>query len=128
MEIALATAGIVQGSGQCASEPGVELAHGGQLVTEGEISRTATVSWLADPPRGLGRISVGSKAFASLPFSFTYEDAKDATTPGELLAGAHSAAFAIFFARLLERDQLPPRELIVDGTYTFAGNGSRSRP
>jgi hypothetical protein len=56
MEIALATAGIVQGSGQIASEPEVELAHGGQLVTEGEISRTATVSWLTGPPRGLGHI------------------------------------------------------------------------
>jgi organic hydroperoxide reductase OsmC/OhrA len=63
---------------------------------------------------------VGSKAFASLPFSFTYEEAKEATTPGELLAAAHSAALAMTLARLLERDQLPPRELIVDGAYTFA--------
>jgi lipoyl-dependent peroxiredoxin len=90
-------------------------------VTEGEISRTATVSWFTGPPRGLGRISVGSKAFAPLPFSFTYEEAKEATTPGELLAAAHSAGFAMTLARLLERDRLSVRELIVDGTYTFAG-------
>jgi organic hydroperoxide reductase OsmC/OhrA len=86
------------------------------------ITREARVSW-ARPPHGHGRVAVGARAFTALPLSFAGEHGEDeVTTPGELLAAAHSSALALMLARVLERDHHPARELTVTARYRFVGD------
>ena len=80
--------------------------------------RTSRVSWLTHPPGGHAAVTVGSRAFTALPLSFTTGELEPGvTTPGELLVAAHGGAFAVILARMLERDGIAARELVVSTTY-----------
>ena len=80
--------------------------------------RTSRVSWLTHPPGGHAAVTVGSRAFTALPLSFTTGELEQGvTTPGELLVAAHGGAFAVILARMLERDGIPARELVITTTY-----------
>ena len=84
--------------------------------------RTSRVSWLTHPPGGHASVTVGSRAFTALPLSFTAGELESGvTTPGELLVAAHGGAFAVILARLLERDAIAARELVVSTSYRMAG-------
>jgi osmotically inducible protein OsmC len=92
-------------------------------MNEQRIVRTAIVNWLTHPPQGHARVSVGSHAFSALPFSFAGEEAEnEVTTPGELLGATHGSALAMFLARILEREGIAARELVVHVAYTFVGD------
>ena len=89
---------------------------GDQEMTE--AIRTSRVSWLTHPPGGHAAVTVGSRAFTALPLSFTTGELEPGvTTPGELLVAAHGGAFAVILARMLERDGIPARELVISTTY-----------
>lgn len=95
----------------------------GWLMSELRVVRTATVNWLTRPPKGVARVTVGSSAFPALPFSLVPDEAeRDATTPGELLTATHCSALAMYLARILEREELRAQELIIEGSYAFAGD------
>ena len=80
--------------------------------------RTSRVSWLTHPPGGHAAVTVGSRAFTAIPLSFTTGELEPGvTTPGELLVAAHGGAFAVILARMLERDGIAARELVVSTTY-----------
>lgn len=83
--------------------------------------RTSRVSWLTHPPGGHAAVTVGSRAFTALPLSFNADELEPGvTTPGELLVAAHGGAFAVVLARMLERDGIAARELVVSTTYRIA--------
>lgn len=83
--------------------------------------RTSRVSWLTNPPGGHAAVTVGSRAFAALPLSFTTGELEPGvTTPGELLVAAHGGALAVILARMLERDGIAAHELVISTTYRMA--------
>ena len=60
------------------------------------FSRSATLAWMGDVPRGSGAVVAGSEAF-SVPVTFPRlkGEAAGSTTPEELLAASHAACFGI---------------------------------
>jgi organic hydroperoxide reductase OsmC/OhrA len=92
-------------------------------AAEQTLVRTARVSWLTNPPRGHGDISVGSRAFMALSFSEPTAQEPRVTDPSELFAAAHASAVAVTLARILDRNQTRARELIVTATCEYAGDG-----
>jgi organic hydroperoxide reductase OsmC/OhrA len=97
-------------------------ADGEDRVDAPGATREARVSWLTRPPHGHGHVAVGARAFTALPLSFAGEEAEaEVTTPGELMAAAHSSALTLTLARILERGHNPARELTVTARYRFIG-------
>jgi organic hydroperoxide reductase OsmC/OhrA len=83
-----------------------------------DVERTSRVSWLTHPPGGHASVTVGSRAFTALPLSFVPDTLEPGvTTPSELLVAAHGGAYAVILARMLERDGIPARELVVSTAY-----------
>jgi organic hydroperoxide reductase OsmC/OhrA len=88
-----------------------------------DVVRTSRVSWLTHPPGGHAAVTVGSRAFTALPLSFSMDELEPGvTTPGELLVAAHGGALAVILARMLERDGIAARELVVSTTYRMAAS------
>ena len=86
-----------------------------------DVVRTSRVSWLTHPPGGHAAVTVGSRAFTALPLSFSPGELEPGvTTPGELLVAAHGGALAVILARMLERDGIAARELVISTTYRMA--------
>ena len=85
--------------------------------------RNVHIHWLTDPPRGHGRINVGSRAFMALRFSPPVGRAEpEVTDPSELFAAAHSSAVAVILARILDTNHTPAHELIVTATCVYGGD------
>ena len=85
---------------------------------EGTLIRTALVSWLTHPPHGHAHVGLGSHAVTPLPLSFPSEPPEpEVTDPGELMAAAHGAAFAVSLASILEAGGKPARELVTSTAY-----------
>lgn len=95
----------------------------------GRIERHAHVLWIASERGESGRLRADSRAFSSLPVSLARDIASscEATTPGELLAAAQSASFAVTLADLLAHDGSPAHELAVDATCELREEPSGAR-
>jgi lipoyl-dependent peroxiredoxin len=93
------------------------------------IERCAHVLWIHGEQGGAGHVRGRSRAFSALPLSLTRDrsGSRCATTPGELLAAAHSASFAVTLADLLDHRGTPARELGVEATCELAEEGHRGR-
>ncbi len=96
---------------------------------ETRLERHAHTLWIEHQSGGSGRVRGASRTFCALPVSLA--DKADAghavTTPGELLAAAHSASFAVTLADILGRRGTPVRELVVDATCEIGDDGSGGR-
>ena len=79
------------------------------------ITRSSSVVWEGNLARGRGRLSAGTHAFEELAFSLATRitATEGATSPEELLAGAHAACFAMSLAGELTGDGTPPTLLDV---------------
>jgi organic hydroperoxide reductase OsmC/OhrA len=88
------------------------------------FERQATIRWLADPPEGVPRLSVGSGSLA-IPLSVQGEDAHPlAASPAELLAGAIGSIFAWFTASELVDAGTQAHELVADVNLTVSDDGA----
>jgi organic hydroperoxide reductase OsmC/OhrA len=87
------------------------------------LRRDATIRWLAHPPEGTPRLTVGSESITpSLPLNVDRDPAHPlAASPGELLAGAIGATFAWLTAEKLVSDGTQARELTASVTLTLTG-------
>ena len=93
-----------------------------QHSTQAEVVRRGRVSWLTHPPAGVARIEADSFAFHAMPVSLPDGDPlPNAATPGELLAIAHAIFLATAVAETLVLAGSPAKEIVVDGSCTFAG-------
>jgi len=79
------------------------------------ITRNASIRWEGNLARGSGHISAANGAFAELAFSLATRIApkEGATSPEELLAGAHGACFTMSLAGELTALGRPPERLEV---------------
>jgi hypothetical protein len=88
----------------------------------------ATIRWLASPPEGVPRMTVGSGSLHSLPLGVDPDAPHPlATSPGELLAGAIGTILAWFAAQELVEQGTHARELIAEVTLTVSDGGVRNR-
>jgi organic hydroperoxide reductase OsmC/OhrA len=87
------------------------------------MRRRATITWLDRPPEGRGRVRVDSRAFTALAISAPGDEPPNPheVTPGELLAAAHGAMLLGALAELLEADETPARELVVEADCEIGG-------
>jgi len=85
------------------------------------IRRSADVVWEGNLARGTGRISAGTGAFSSLPYSLPVriEAPADKTSPEELVAAAHAGCFGMSLAGELTGVGAPPGRLEVTCTVTM---------
>ena len=91
------------------------------------VERHAHVLWTDRGGGGCGRLGGGSRTFSALPISLADGEAApndSHTTPGELLAAALAASFAVTLADLLARRSAPAHELVVDATCQVQEAGS----
>jgi organic hydroperoxide reductase OsmC/OhrA len=97
---------------------------------DGAATRTerhAHVLWIDHGDGGRGHLRGDSRAFSALPLSLAngeLERGESHTTPGELLAAAQAASFAVTLADLLARRETPASELIVDAACHLTENGT----
>jgi len=79
------------------------------------ITRNASIQWEGNLARGRGHISAANGAFTELAFSLATRIApkEGATSPEELLAGAHGACFTMSLAGELTAAGTPPTQLEV---------------
>jgi organic hydroperoxide reductase OsmC/OhrA len=90
--------------------------------------RHAHVLWIDHGDGGRGNLRGDGKAFSALPLSLRHDErdpGKSYTTPGELLAAAQAASFAVTLADLLARRDTPARELAVDAICQVQEDGTR---
>ena len=87
-----------------------------------EFESEALIRWLAGPPAGVPRLTVGSGSLIpSLPLSVDAGAAHPlATSPGELLAGAIGTMFAWFAAEELLEGGTRARELLAEVILTVS--------
>jgi organic hydroperoxide reductase OsmC/OhrA len=84
----------------------------------------ATIRWLADPPEGVPRLSVGSGSLA-IPLSVNRETTHPlAASPAELLAGAIGSIFAWFTAMGLVDAGNQAHELVADVHLTVSDDAA----
>lgn len=89
-------------------------------MTEELLTRYATLRWLTSPPRGVGRLSVASSAFAALNISLAEGDpVPGETTPGELLAASIAGYVGMHLALRMQESDTPLRELVVEAQLTI---------
>src|SRR5437764_6692442 len=89
-----------------------------RIEPAGTLIRTARVSWLTHPPHGRAQIGLGSHAGTPLLLSFPSDPSEpEVTDPGELMAAAHGAAFAVSLASILDAGGTPARELVTSTAY-----------
>jgi osmotically inducible protein OsmC len=83
--------------------------------------RTARVVWRGTLREGQGELStVSSGVLAGTPVSWAARtEQPSATSPEELLAGAHAACYAMALSGLLAREETPPDSLEVEATCSF---------
>lgn len=80
-----------------------------------QLKRSATLRWSTNPPSGVGRLGVASRAFAAVKISFAEEDpAHGETTPGEMLACTLAAYLGMHLALRMQDAETPLRELVID--------------
>jgi osmotically inducible protein OsmC len=79
------------------------------------ITRKTAIAWDGNLARGRGHISAATGAFAELAFSLATRIApkEGATSPEELLAGAHGACFTMSLAGELTAAGTPPTQIEV---------------
>jgi lipoyl-dependent peroxiredoxin len=82
------------------------------------VERSAEVRWQGNVARGDGRMTVGSGAFAGLPFSLPTRigEADGKTSPEELLAAAHAGCYAMSLAGELAGAGTPADDLRIRAT------------
>lgn len=89
-------------------------------MTEELLTRHATLRWLTSPPRGTGRLSVASSAFAALNISLAEGDpVPGETTPGELLTASIAGYVGMHLALRMQESETPLRELVVEAHLTI---------
>jgi lipoyl-dependent peroxiredoxin len=89
-----------------------------------QVVRRGRVSWLTQPPEGVARISVESRAFGALGVSVPEDDPiPNEATPGELLAITHGMCMALVLSQGLAEGGSSANELTVEVECTFAGPG-----
>jgi organic hydroperoxide reductase OsmC/OhrA len=98
------------------------------MAEEPVIERNAHILWIDHGDGGRGSLRGDSKAFSSLKLSLR-DEVRDPdrphTTPGELLAAAQAASFAVTLASLLDRCDTPASELVVDAACHLQDDGAR---
>jgi osmotically inducible protein OsmC len=83
------------------------------------FTRSATLEWAGDVPRGTGRIVATSNAFAvAATFPRLAGESAGATTPEELLAAAHATCFGIGLRSVLSQRGGSAERLRVTATVT----------
>jgi organic hydroperoxide reductase OsmC/OhrA len=86
-----------------------------------ELEREARIQWLAHPPQGVPRITVGSKAFTALPLSLVPEGVHPlAASPGELYAGVVGGVTVLFVAERLAGEGTQAQELEITVTLSVS--------
>jgi len=84
-------------------------------MTRKQLTRSATLKWTTNPPSGIGRLGVASRAFAAVKISFAEEDPTEGeTTPGEMLACALAGYLGMHLALAMREAQTPLRELVIE--------------
>jgi lipoyl-dependent peroxiredoxin len=88
------------------------------------IERRATVVWEGDLQGGAGRVTTTSEILVSMPITLAsrMEDAQGRTSPEELLAAAHAAAYAMSLSEVLASAGTPADQLEVEATCGLDGN------
>jgi lipoyl-dependent peroxiredoxin len=83
--------------------------------------RKATTVWSGTLFEGSGDTTFDSSGIGSYPVSWAAraEDANGRTSPEELIAGAHSACFAMAFSNMLAKNESPADRLEVSAVVTF---------
>jgi hypothetical protein len=90
-------------------------------VTAERLKRSATLKWTTNPPSGVGRLGVASRAFAAVPISLAEaEPTQGETTPGEMLACTLAAYLGMHLALRMQEAETPLRELVVDVELTIS--------
>ena len=86
----------------------------GKLLAE----RRAEAVWTGRLFEGRGTVSVGSRAFAELPFTWASRTRRPngQTSPEELLAAAQAGCFSMALSLVLADAGTPPEELTVKAT------------
>ncbi|HEX8103786.1 MAG TPA: OsmC family peroxiredoxin [Solirubrobacteraceae bacterium] len=87
--------------------------------------RTAEVRWNGTLASGDGVLRAGSDAVTALPIDWASSDdrAEGASSPEELLAGAHASCYAMALSLLLTRDGTPPETLDVEARCSLEEDG-----
>ena len=91
-------------------------------LSELDVVRRGTVSWLTHPPSGEARIEADSFAFHAMPVSMPDGDPlSQVATPGELLAVTHAIFLAAALSEALALGNSPANEIVVSAACTFRG-------
>lgn len=86
-----------------------------------QLTRSATLKWTTNPPSGVGRLGVASRAFAAVKMSLAEEDPTEGeTTPGEMLACALAGYLGMHLAVRMREAETPLRELVIDVELTIS--------
>ena len=92
------------------------------------FSRSATIDWTGDVPRGAGAVTAGTEAF-SVPVTFPRLAGEPAgvTTPEELLAASHATCFGIGLRSVIAQRGGTARRVRVTATVTAEKGSGRIR-
>lgn len=92
------------------------------------FARQAVLEWSGDVPRGSGRVSAGSAAFAlASTFPRLAGEPAGATTPEELLAASHATCFGIGLRSVLTARGGSASHVRVTATITAEKGGGAIR-
>jgi hypothetical protein len=90
-------------------------------MTSERLTRSATLRWTTNPPSGVGRLGVASRAFAAVKISLAEgEPTPGETTPGEMLACTLAGYLGMHLAVRMQEAETPLRELVVDVELTIS--------
>jgi len=90
-------------------------------MSEQQLTRSAALRWATNPPSGVGRLAVASRAFAAVKVSLAVEDPTyGETTPGEMLACTLAAYLGMHLALRMQNAETPLRELVIDTDLTIS--------
>jgi osmotically inducible protein OsmC len=83
--------------------------------------RKATTVWSGTLFEGSGESTFDSSGIGTYPVSWASraEEANGKTSPEELIAGAHSACYAMAFSNMLAKNETPADRLEVSAVVTF---------
>jgi osmotically inducible protein OsmC len=87
-----------------------------------EFSRQANVTWQGDLAGGRGTLSLGTGILQDTPVSWRARTARgeSATSPEELIAGAHASCYAMAFSNVLAGAGHTPERLDVSAEVSAA--------
>ena len=92
------------------------------------FSRSATLEWNGDVPRGSGTVSAGSETFsAAVTFPRLAGEPPHTTTPEELLAASHATCFGIGLRSVLAQRGGSAQRIRVTATVTAEKGTGRIR-